>query len=239
MNPHRLGLAFGAQFPAAVLEVSDQFLLLRVDRDGRLAGRLKATHLGIDVLELGIAIGMAGPLARLAVGLKRETETPQQPADQLMAGRKAALGQRAGEMPLAPADPQQRRLRIAANGRLDKLGKRFEQSGLPVNRCLAAAPGPADPPAEMVLAAAKLDQSATDRAARHRGRRAYRLDAAAARRQRFARRNQPPTPLVKERRDRVKARLDGGDINHPIKISTETNRGDLYRDSIVTFFTNS
>ena len=61
---------------------------------------------------------------------------------------------------------------------------------------------------------------------------------AAARRQRFARRNQPPTPLVKERRDRVKARLDGGDINHPVNISIKTNRGNLYRDSIVAFFTN-
>jgi hypothetical protein len=113
MHPHRLGHTFGAQFAASVLEVADQFLLLGVDRDGRLAGRLKAADLGVDMLELGIAIGMAGSFARLAVGLETEAQTPQQPADQLMADRKAALPQRPGEMPLALTDPQQGRLRIA------------------------------------------------------------------------------------------------------------------------------
>ena len=104
MDPHRLGLAFGTQFPAAVLEVADQFLLLRVDRDGRLAGSLKAAHLGIDMFELGIALRMAGPFARLAVGLKTEAKTPQQPTNQFVAGHKATLDQRAGEMPLTLAD---------------------------------------------------------------------------------------------------------------------------------------
>jgi len=146
VHPHRLGLALGAPFASAVLEIPtgqarglkahDQFLLLGVDRDGRLAGRLKAAHLGIDVFELGIAIGVAGPFARLAVGLKREAEMPQQPADQLMADHEAALGQRAGEMTLALADPQQRRLRITPNGRLDELAKRFQQSGVPVDHRL-------------------------------------------------------------------------------------------------------
>jgi hypothetical protein len=59
-----------------------------------------------------------------------------------------------------------------------------------------------------------------------------------ARRQRFARRNQPPAPLVKERRYCIKARSDGGYVNRLIKISIETRRGDLYPDSIIAFFTN-
>ena len=42
MHPHRLGLALGAQFAAAILEVADQLLLLGVDRDRRLAGSLEA-----------------------------------------------------------------------------------------------------------------------------------------------------------------------------------------------------
>jgi hypothetical protein len=114
------------------------------------------------VFELGIAIGMAGPFARLAVGLKREAEMPQQPADQLMADHEAALGQRAGEMRLALADPQQRRLRITPNGRLDELAKRLQQPGVPVDRRLASAAGPANPAAEMVLAAAQFGQRAAD-----------------------------------------------------------------------------
>ena len=88
---------------------------------------------------------MAGPFARLAVGLKCEAETPQQPADQLMANHKTALGQRAGEMTLALTDPQQRRLRIAPNGRLDKFGERFKQAGLPLDRRLATARRPGGP----------------------------------------------------------------------------------------------
>jgi hypothetical protein len=59
MDAHRFGRAFGAQFPAAILQIADQFLLLRVDRDSRLAGRLEADHLRVDVLELGIAIRLA------------------------------------------------------------------------------------------------------------------------------------------------------------------------------------
>jgi hypothetical protein len=246
VHPHRLGLALGAPFASAVLEIPtgqarglkahDQFLLLGVDRDGRLAGRLKAAHLGIDVFELGIAIGVAGPFARLAVGLKREAEMPQQPADQLMADHEAALGQRAGEMTLALADPQQRRLRITPNGRLDELAKRFQQSGVPVDRRLASAAGAANSAAEMVLAAAQLGQSAADGATSHRGRRAHRLDPAATRRQRLARRNHSPPALVKERRDGLKARFDGGDIDHRLKIPTSPLLKYLYLDSFIAFF---
>src|SRR5216684_2738092 len=167
---------------------------------------------------------MAGPFARLAVGLKREAETPQQPAHQLMADHKAALGQRAGEMTLALAEPQQRRLRIAPNGRLDKFGERFKQAGLPLDRRLATAAGPADPAAEMVLAAAPFGQPATDGASSHRGRLAYRLHPTTTRRQRLARRNQSPPAFVKERRDGLKTRLDGGDIDHLPKIPHRRSR---------------
>ena len=188
------------------------------------------------MLKLGIAIGVAGPFARLAVGLKREAEMPQQPPDQLMAGHKAAREERGGEMPLARARPQQRRLRIAPNGRLDKLGQRFKQSRLPFDRRCATAAGPANAPAEMILAAAKLGQPAADGAAGHRGRLAYRRDAATTGCLRLARRNQPPPALVKERRDRLKARLDGSTINHRLKIPIPLVSGYLHLDSFLAFF---
>jgi hypothetical protein len=181
--------------------------LLRVDRDGRLAGSLKADHLCVDVLELRIAIAMAGSFAGFPVGLKTEAKTPQQPTNQFVAGHKATLDQRPGEMPLALADPKQGRRRIAANGRLDNLGKRFEQPRLPVNRHLAAAAGPATPPAEMVLAAAKLGQPATNRTARYRGRCAHRLDTALTPPRPAASASLAATsrrPLVKKRRYGVK-----------------------------------
>ena len=153
-----------------------------------------------------------------------------------MANHEAALGQRASKMMLALADPQQRRLRIAPNGGLDKFANRFKQPGLPVDRCLAAAAGAANSAAEMVLAAAQLGQPATDGAPSHRGRLAHRLDAATTRRQRLTRRNQPPPALVKERRDGGKTRLDGGDIDHRLKIPSPSLLNHLYLDSFIAFF---
>jgi hypothetical protein len=67
-------------------------LLLGVDRDGWLTGCLERRHVGIDVLELGVAIGVARAFARFAIGLKAETQAAQQPAHQLLAGGEAALG---------------------------------------------------------------------------------------------------------------------------------------------------
>ena len=61
--------AFGPIIHAAVLEVADQLLLLGVDRDDGLGRRLGRNHLGVDVLELRIAIGMARALKCLAVDL--------------------------------------------------------------------------------------------------------------------------------------------------------------------------
>jgi hypothetical protein len=48
---------------------------------------------GVDVLELGVAIGVARAFSRLAVGPQAETQAAQQPAHQLLAGGEAALGQ--------------------------------------------------------------------------------------------------------------------------------------------------
>ena len=64
--------------PAAVLEIPDQFLLLRVHRDRRLAAAQEPPHAGVDVLELGVAVGMLAPFARLAVGLQAVARLVQQ-----------------------------------------------------------------------------------------------------------------------------------------------------------------
>ena len=53
------GLAAGALLPSAVLEISDQLLLLGVNRDHRLAAPLERLDRGVDVLELGIPVWVA------------------------------------------------------------------------------------------------------------------------------------------------------------------------------------
>ena len=105
------------QFASAVLEVADKLLLLRINRDGRLAGRLERVDLGVDVFEPSVPVRVVCALAGLAVRLQAETQPAQQPSDQCLARGESALRQRAGKMALALADPQQRRFGIAAKSR--------------------------------------------------------------------------------------------------------------------------
>ena len=55
------GAALGPIVRAAVPEVADQLLLLRVDGDHRLAGRLRRLYLRVDVLELRVSSGWLDP----------------------------------------------------------------------------------------------------------------------------------------------------------------------------------
>ena len=72
MHPDRFGLALRAPLPAAVLEVSDKLLLLRVDRDHRLTRRQRSARAPIDVFELRVAVRMVVALAGLAIGRQAE-----------------------------------------------------------------------------------------------------------------------------------------------------------------------
>src|SRR5215213_3351555 len=220
VHPDRFGLALGAQLAAAVLEVSDEFFLLRVDRDRRLAGGLPGLHPHVDVFELGVAVGVARALAGLAVGLQAEAEPAQQSADQLLAGGETALGQRASEVALAFADPQQGGLGIAADGRLHQLAQSLQQARLRLHRRLASTARAADATAEVVPPEAQFGQAAADGAARDTGRRSHCRYAPAACRPRLAGREQTPPPFVQERRQRLEACPDARDINHPSSLDT-------------------
>ena len=204
--------------PPFLKSPTSSFFLVSTEMAGWPAA-WKAARPRLDVLELGVAIGVAGPLAGLGVGLQAEAQALQQPADQLVADREAALGQRPGEMALAPAHPQQRRLRIAADRRL-----RPARSAPPAGRAadsiagLAAAAARRTRPPRRSLAAAQVGQAAADRAAGNAGGLRYRLHPATARRPRLARREQPSTALVNKRRDRRKARPDGDHVNHLVKM---------------------
>src|SRR5471030_1537553 len=66
---HQIGTAFGAVIAAAVLVLADEFLLLRIDRNDRLASCLKRRDLAVDVLELAVAVGMVATLRGLAIDL--------------------------------------------------------------------------------------------------------------------------------------------------------------------------
>ena len=105
---------------------------------------------GVDVLELGVAVGMVRPLAGLAVGLAAVAQLAQQPADQLLADCEALLGQRPAMLTLAAADPAQRRLRVAADGILDQRLRAPRQPRLRVDRALAPAARASDARADRI-----------------------------------------------------------------------------------------
>ena len=97
------------------------------------------------MLELSVAVGVVGSFARLAVGLQAEVKALQKPADQLLTGDEAPLGQRRGEMALAQADPPQRSLRVTADRRLHQLIQGVQDPGLRLDRGLLSTTPAANP----------------------------------------------------------------------------------------------
>jgi hypothetical protein len=69
-----LRLALGAEFPPVILEVPDQFLLLRVHRNHGMVTRQTPLDLRIQMLELSVTVRVAVPLPGLAVGLQTVAE---------------------------------------------------------------------------------------------------------------------------------------------------------------------
>ena len=68
-------VAFRAPFPAGVLEVADEFLLLGVDRDNWLVLSQRRRDLCVDVANLRISIGVAVDLIVEETHATRADET--------------------------------------------------------------------------------------------------------------------------------------------------------------------
>src|SRR5471030_1665038 len=64
---HQIGTALGSVIAATVLVLADEFLLLHIDRNDRLAGCLKRRDLAVDVLELAVAVRVVAALLGLAI----------------------------------------------------------------------------------------------------------------------------------------------------------------------------
>ena len=138
-------LALGVPLLPSVFEVADQLLLLRVDRDDRLAPVLKVAHTGGDVLKLGVAIRVLGAFARLACSLQAVTGRVEQLTDQLRTDLVPLGLQLGGEAPHTLAGPAQRRLGIAAGRRLHQGLQVPEQRRVLGRSPLAPGPRPPHP----------------------------------------------------------------------------------------------
>jgi hypothetical protein len=122
-----LGLTFGSPFAAGILEIADQFLLFRVDRDDWLSSILEGPYLVVDVFELGIAIRMGRPLKGLAIRLKTISQVLKHSSDSMMADTMALTDEGLGQIPRTLAGPSQGRLRIATCGRFDQCFEGLKQ----------------------------------------------------------------------------------------------------------------
>ena len=79
VDVHTLRPALGPVIAAAIPESANQLLLLGIDRYDRLTGSLRREHLAVDMLELGIAIGMVRAFIGLAVKTAASPPTPPRP----------------------------------------------------------------------------------------------------------------------------------------------------------------
>jgi len=99
------GSPLGRHSRPPVLEVPDQLLLLGVYRDDRIARRHGRLGQRVDAGELGVAIGVAGTLSRLAIALQAVLQTVQQARHRLMADPMPLLAQFVRQPPQALACP--------------------------------------------------------------------------------------------------------------------------------------
>src|SRR2546421_10149755 len=120
MDPDFFRVALGAIFAPVVAEIADQFLFLGVDGDHWLPFGQRRGHLGVDVAELRIPVGVAVALGGLAVALQTVTRLIEQVADQGAADLVTLRLQRLRQAAHALAGPPQRRFRIPAGRRFDQ-----------------------------------------------------------------------------------------------------------------------
>src|SRR3989442_708900 len=139
MHVHLLWPAFGLPFPPGILKVAEQFLLFGISRDNGLFSALKLLDTRLDILELGIPIGMRAARARFAIGLETIVllmeERPITTLTKRMSGFPQLLGQARGTL----TGPAQRGLRISARGRLYQLIQGIPQRRIFLREFLAPA----------------------------------------------------------------------------------------------------
>jgi hypothetical protein len=141
-NLHRATL--GLPFLAWVLKIPDVFLLFGVHRDHRLVPALERLHLCIDMLELGIPIGVMGSFPGLAVALKTLAEVMEQGSDRTVRQRIALPTQLLRQVACTFAGPAEWGLRITPGQGIHQRLQRREQGGVPIDQSVAATAGTAD-----------------------------------------------------------------------------------------------
>ncbi|MGL9621603.1 hypothetical protein QRQ56_26695 [Bradyrhizobium sp. U531] len=93
MNVDELRPALATPFPAVVLEIAYQFLLLRVDPYDRFVRRKERPGLRVDELKLRVAIDVLAAFSGLVVRLQAVADAAQKLADNSRANLMTLLRQ--------------------------------------------------------------------------------------------------------------------------------------------------
>jgi len=193
----QLGLALRMPLAPRVLEVADQLLLLGVDGDDRHTALDAALGLGVDVLELRVAIRVLGAFNGLVRRLQAVAVVPKELGDGPVADPDTVLREQfGGQHHRALARPAKRRFGVAACDRIDELLERGPHFGVPsLERSLAGT----TPDLDDVLgprARARLVSTLAHRADRHSGRARYHGHAAVPDRARLRARPKSARALI-------------------------------------------
>src|SRR6266568_6316523 len=193
----QFGLALRIPLAPRVLEVADQFLLLGVDGDDRHTALDAVLGLGVDVLELRVAIRVLGAFDGLVRRLQAVAVVAKEPGDRPVADLDVVLREQfLGQHHRALARPAQRRLGVAACDRVDELLERGPHLGVQdFERSLAGT----TPNLDDVLgprARACLVSTLAHRADRHSGRARHHGHAAVPDRTRLRARPKSPRAFI-------------------------------------------
>ncbi len=148
---------------AGVLEVADEFLLLRVHGDDGLAAPLEGEHAAVYAPKLTLAVRMASSLLGLPVGLQRVPRLCQDLTDGHVADAVPHGLEARGQLSEALRTPAQRGLGIPGCRRFHEGHQIGEQSGILVEPRLPAASRPPHAPRLQRLPGLQLLQTAPDR----------------------------------------------------------------------------
>src|SRR5262249_50876758 len=116
-HQYHLGLAFLLPLPTAVLEVADELLLLRVDRDHGLVPAEERLGSRIDVFKLLVAIRMRGSLAPFLHRMQPVAKCMKEPPDCRRADLPPFGDERGSQLRPALAGPAQWRRRVSPGER--------------------------------------------------------------------------------------------------------------------------
>jgi hypothetical protein len=216
---HLFRIALWTPLPPGILEVANQFLLLRVDRDHRLLRRQRGCHALIDVKELRVAVGMIAPLAGLAVALQAELLLPEQCADVGAADRMPACRQFRCQLSQTLAGPAQRRHRIAPFAGLDQRHQLGQQLGVADNQRLAAAAATPHPAGCQRGLACQILQATSDCADRNARGKRHCGDTAVSAGTRLHRSQQAALSLIQMRGQHGKTFANRVKVDHPSRLS--------------------